>query len=86
MARLCIILGVCIAGVTGEDNVTLPVATTLPHASLPRIQEEAQRSESNSPLYLSSIVCRRWLRPLVKQGQKGEHPDSHGFRGENTCG
>ena len=46
MARLCIILGVCIAGVTGEDNVTLPVATTLPHASLPRIQEEAQRSES----------------------------------------
>ena len=46
MARLCVILGVCIAGVAGEDNATLPVATTQPHASLPRIHEEAQRLES----------------------------------------
>ena len=46
MARLCVILGFCIAGVSAEDNATLPVATTPPQASLPRLREEAQRSES----------------------------------------
>ena len=58
MARLCVILGFCIAGVSAEDNATLPVATTQPHASLPRIREEAQRSESivEPPQRSESIV------------------------------
>ncbi|CAH0368142.1 unnamed protein product [Pelagomonas calceolata] len=58
MARLCVILGVCIAGVSAEDNATLPVATTQPHASLPRIPEEAQRLESivEPPQRSESIV------------------------------
>ena len=44
--RLFLLGGVIAACVAGEDNATLPVATTQPHASLPRLREEAQRSES----------------------------------------
>ena len=47
MGRLAVVCSVFIAAcVAGEDNATLPVATTQPHASLPRLREEAQRSES----------------------------------------
>ena len=49
MARLCIFSFVVAACVAADENVTdarVATATTQPHASLPRISEEAQRSES----------------------------------------
>merc|ERR1719181_1845645 len=49
MARLCIFSVVAAAYVAADENVTdarVATATTQPHASLPRITEEAQRSES----------------------------------------
>ena len=61
MARLCIFSVVAAAYVAADENVTdarVATATTQPHASLPRLSEEAQRSESivEPPKRSESIV------------------------------